>query len=366
MQLNELQKHWEELGKQDPLWAILSENDKKENKWDSTEFFKRGESQVGSILQQIESLGVPLPRGRALDFGCGVGRLTQALCSHFAACSGVDISSSMIQLAKQYNRFGDRCTYHLNSAPDLSLFGDNSFDFVVTVQVLQHMRPEYSTVYIREFFRVLKPGGVVVFQVPCGLVSGPSLPDLDCKLQIMPRQLSLTAQHARLIWVEATIRNVGDVAWPPSTWPKCTYPVLLGHQWLDASGQFLADGEDMAALPDRLEPLDEAHLQIAVKSPKKPGNYILVFDLVQPGVGWSKNMGTERGKVLVQIEGNVEAKDHIMSDMDSNAQGPRIEMYVVPKPQILKVVADAGGKTIMMQDHTDEAWISPYYVATKT
>jgi SAM-dependent methyltransferase len=366
MQLKELQRHWDELGKQDPLWAILSDGQKKDNKWDSTEFFRRGVLPVSYILQKIESLGISLARDRALDFGCGVGRLTQALCPYFGTCCGVDISASMIRLASQYNRFGGQCTYHLNAAPDLRLFGANCFNFVLAVQVLQHMRPEYSKSYVREFFRVLKPGGVAAFQVPSGLASGPSLPDLECRFQIAPRPQSLTAESACRIWVDATIKNLGDVTWGPSSWPKATHPILLGHQWRDASGNYLADGEETAALPAQLEPSEEVELHMMVKTPTRAGRYVLVFDLFQPGVGWSKDMGCERANVNVQIEGNVEAGDNALSDGDSNPRGPRIEMYVLPKPQVLDLVASAGGKTVLVQNVTDEAWISPYYVAIKT
>ncbi len=35
MELNELQKHWNQFGKQDPLWAIATWDDKKGNKMES-------------------------------------------------------------------------------------------------------------------------------------------------------------------------------------------------------------------------------------------------------------------------------------------------------------------------------------------
>ena len=39
MDLKELQKHWHQFGKQDPMWAILTWPDKKGNKWSVDEFF---------------------------------------------------------------------------------------------------------------------------------------------------------------------------------------------------------------------------------------------------------------------------------------------------------------------------------------
>ncbi len=150
----------------DALWAILQAPDKKGKKWNQVEFFKNGAHEIDAVMQYIESLGVSLPRGRALDFGCGVGRLTQALASYFTQVDGIDIAPSMIALAREYNQHGDTCTYHLNEAADLSLFVDNSFDFIYSNITLQHMEPRYAQQYIKEFIRLLTPQGLSVFQLP--------------------------------------------------------------------------------------------------------------------------------------------------------------------------------------------------------
>jgi ubiquinone/menaquinone biosynthesis C-methylase UbiE len=78
---------------------------------------------------------------------------------------GVDIAPSMVAQARALDREG-QCQFIVNERADLSLFPDQGFDFIYSNIVLQHMRPVYSTGYIREFCRVLTPGGVAVFQVP--------------------------------------------------------------------------------------------------------------------------------------------------------------------------------------------------------
>lgn len=124
----------------------------------------------------IRALGIELRHGRALDFGCGVGRLTQALCLHFDECHGVDIAPSMIEAARAFNRHGDKCHYHLNEADNLQMFADDQFDFIYTVIVLQHMQPAYSRRYLQEFMRILAPGGLLVFQLPAELIPVSSVP----------------------------------------------------------------------------------------------------------------------------------------------------------------------------------------------
>lgn len=118
-------------------------------------------------MAYVHTLGIAVPPGQALDFGCGVGRLTQALTAHFTHATGVDIAPSMLEQARRYNRWGDRCTFILNEAPDLRGIADNSFAFVYSNYTLQHMAPAFAARYIHEFVRVAQPGGVIVFQVPC-------------------------------------------------------------------------------------------------------------------------------------------------------------------------------------------------------
>jgi SAM-dependent methyltransferase len=178
MNLEELRANWDELGSTDPLWAILSVPEYKGNRWSIEEFFRSGQAAVADILGRIGGeLGLPAQHSRALDFGCGVGRLTQALADHFDEVDGVDIAPSMIDRARGYNRAGDCCNYHLNEREDLEIFEDLRFDFVLSEIVLQHIQPQYALRYIGEFVRVLSPRGLLVFQVPYESVNPTSPPE---------------------------------------------------------------------------------------------------------------------------------------------------------------------------------------------
>jgi ubiquinone/menaquinone biosynthesis C-methylase UbiE len=154
----DVQKTYEVYGKEGPLYAVLSRKDAKDNKWDADEFFATGRDEIANAMRHLASLGVEVNKGRAMDFGCGVGRLTQALCEEFSEAVGVDISYSMIENAEKYNKFGDRCEYRVNTTDDLAQLDDDSFDFVYSNISLQHSPPEASSRYIAEFFRILRPG----------------------------------------------------------------------------------------------------------------------------------------------------------------------------------------------------------------
>jgi len=164
--LADVQATWEHLGAADPLWAILSAPEKQYNQWNLDEFMATGGPTIEALLRLLDEFGLTVNRARALDFGCGVGRLSQPLAEQFERVAGVDISDSMIRFARRVNRHGDRVLYHHNPAPDLHLFADNAFDLVFSNITLQHVPPRISLPYIAEFVRVVKPDGVVVFQLP--------------------------------------------------------------------------------------------------------------------------------------------------------------------------------------------------------
>jgi ubiquinone/menaquinone biosynthesis C-methylase UbiE len=163
-----LRQTWNALAEIDPLWAVVSWPEKRGQRWHVDEFFGTGEKEIDGVMAYAGSIGLRPPWTHALDFGCGVGRTTQALGRHFQNVWGVDISSTMVELAKKFNQHGTRCRYIVNESPNLDVFSDDSFRFVYSNVVLQHIRPEYSRSYIQEFVRVLEPGGLLVFQLPAG------------------------------------------------------------------------------------------------------------------------------------------------------------------------------------------------------
>jgi SAM-dependent methyltransferase len=167
--IEKLRDTWETLGQRDPLWAILSTPETRGNRWDLTAFFQTGEDEVNRLFHRLKGMDISIQRGRALDFGCGVGRVTQAMATYFDTVDGVDIAPSMIRLADQHNHHGDRCRYHENKSPDLQLFESNSFDFVYSRIVLMHVPPRFTRRYIAEFSRILRPGGVALIHVPSAL-----------------------------------------------------------------------------------------------------------------------------------------------------------------------------------------------------
>ncbi len=183
--LKRISRQWTALGEHDPLWAILSRPEMRGGKWNSSEFFDTGTLEIETVIRTAERLS-PICFDTALDFGCGVGRLSQALVPRFKHVIGIDISAPMIESATRLNRFPGRCEYLLNHAPDLATVPDGSVDFIYSSITLQHIVPRLAGLYIHEFFRIARPNAHVVFQLP----SKPRSPAWQYVKRVMPIGLS--------------------------------------------------------------------------------------------------------------------------------------------------------------------------------
>ncbi|HEY0636447.1 MAG TPA: class I SAM-dependent methyltransferase [Pseudonocardiaceae bacterium] len=165
MALDDVRRDWTRLGAEDPLWAVMLLPGKQGGRWDVEEFLATGRADVEHTWAWLTRLGLPTRFGRVLDFGCGVGRLSQALAAHADEVVGVDISPTMLEQARRLDRSGGRCRFLLNDAPDLGLLAGASVDLVYSMLVLQHVPRAAVDAYLAEFLRVLRPGGLAVVQL---------------------------------------------------------------------------------------------------------------------------------------------------------------------------------------------------------
>ena len=317
MRLTPLRRQWERLGRQEPFFAVLTDINNRFGGPDIERFFRSGRDELEARLQRAREVGVVVPRRRALDFGCGVGRVTQAMGYHFEQTDGVDISAPMLKLARRHTRNSKRCTYHRNVATDLSLFADASFSFVHSTLVLQHMQPAHSTRYIREFMRVLAPDGLLVFQLPSHravhapsanavrtLSDGPLPHDgFRAHISIEPDSLSFSANE--LATIRVGVENRSTSVW--HTLPGATgrHQIKLANHWLHEDGELLRRDDGRCPLPYDLMPGSRVELLLGVTAPQFDGDYQLELDLVQENVGWFADRGSTSLCIPTRITGGL-------------------------------------------------------------
>ena len=367
MNLLGLQETWDELARKDAMWAVLTGPLATAREWDASAFFATGVAEIDSVIDRVRRTGV-IPRfHRALDFGCGLGRATQALAGQFEHADGVDISTAMITRARDFNRHGDRCRYHLNETDRLAAFADGIFDFVYSVITLQHMEPQYSRRYIEEFFRVVRPGGVVVFQLPGEPIpiahqrtrSSAPLPRRAARASIdAPARLRCAPGAALPLHI--LVRNVGTGTWPTKGDDDGSYSIRLGNHWRGRFGWMLRRDDARTELAHDLAPGESMEIGINPVAPSLPGVYTLEFDMVQEHVRWFAQAGSRCARTRVHV-------DRTLQPGEVHGVPRRIEMYGIPRHEVEALIADSGGVLLAVDDNDapGPGWTSYRYVARK-
>ena len=128
----------------------------------SADFFEFAGEKDAAIVRRY------LRGGEAvLNIGCGVGRVERYLAPDVRELWAVDVSGEMIRRARE--RLAGLANVHLQEVGNrefLSAFEKDRFDLVFSFLVLQHLEKEDAFLYLRDAFRVLKPGGLLVTQFP--------------------------------------------------------------------------------------------------------------------------------------------------------------------------------------------------------
>jgi SAM-dependent methyltransferase len=154
---------WKRFGETDPYFGVLSDpryQGRALGEEMRSKFFLSGARHVDLLLRVIEECFGHRPKGRALDFGCGVGRITQALAAKFDSVVGLDISPGMLAEARRNALQGSIPNVEYRSSLDENCLDGQSYDLVHSYIVLQHIPVATGEPIIERLIGAVAPGGV--------------------------------------------------------------------------------------------------------------------------------------------------------------------------------------------------------------
>jgi SAM-dependent methyltransferase len=389
-------EYWNHHANRDPLWAVLSDSSKTDRRWDLASFMQTGEREIALLFHELDALSLAVPRDAAVDFGCGVGRLTQALARRFGSVLGLDVSSGMIHIARQINKYGDRVTYETNDGSLAARVPASSVDFVYSTLVLQHMHPDISSTYMSELVKSLRPGGLFVFQLPVSrteAVRGPvPMPEPAYRAAVFfahPVPEKIEASSSVRLSVE--IVNLANTNWSMADFGG----IRAGNHWLDADAGMVIQDDGRASLPALLRPGERCRLELEVRAPVHPGTYILELDVVHEGISWFADRGsrTARAPVAVVVTAGSEsatgdgsgaleadappsialpdysdvALDSLLPAPDTVMAPADFPMHAIPREQVARIVTASGGEVVHVveDDHAKPEWNGYKYFVRK-
>ena len=390
--LTESQKYWDGFAATDPLWAVLAFPDKSDGRWTVSEFMKTGEREIALLFHRFAELQLPEPAGRGLDFGCGVGRLTQALARRMSHVVGADISPLMIDVARKLNRYPDRARYICTAETGLDTLPPRSFQCIYSNIVLQHVAPDIAARYLHEFFRLLAPDGLLIFQLPshkqehvepeiAAMPDGAYRATIDL---VSPVPANVVAGSELALTFR--VRNASDHVWRQ---PQVG-PLALGNHWLDARGLLMVAQDDgRAPLLQIVPPGLEWPVLMTMRAPAEPGRYVGEIDLVHEGISWFGDKGspTLRFSIDVTAAGTVQTsavtamKEYPIPDYP-DAVVPRpaappsatptkadFPMNGVPREQVMEIIRSHRGRLAYLEEdrRAGPEWVSyRYFVAGRS
>jgi SAM-dependent methyltransferase len=159
-------RDWNHLATQDPYYAVWTDERFRSQRLDETArraFFASGEEHVEDILAIIRRRLLPdfAPR-RALDFGCGVGRVTLPLARRCDEVVGVDVADAMLRLAEENCRYSGAANVRLVRGDDHLSGVTGTFDLIHSHIVFQHIPVQRGLALLDRLLERLAEGGVGV------------------------------------------------------------------------------------------------------------------------------------------------------------------------------------------------------------
>jgi len=164
---DKIKQSWEHLGDTRAHHSVLTSKDFLPDSLQQNigAFWKSGEREVKEIDAILKRHGVKLSEVKtAVEYGCGVGRVTSILAKRVRCMHAYDISRPHLDYAKEHaTEVGAEIKFHLVSVPIAKL---QACDLFYSRIVFQHNPPPIIQQLIKNALEALNPGGIAIFQVP--------------------------------------------------------------------------------------------------------------------------------------------------------------------------------------------------------
>lgn len=159
--MSDSDRAWQKWGEIDPYFGVVSHDKFRRENISETlgDFFQSGEQYINDRIVKFERHFGPLARARALDFGCGVGRLTLPLAAKFDETVGVDIAPAMLAEARKAATQRHIANVQFVESDDALSRASGKFDFVHSFIVLQHIPVSRGLPIIAQLLDRVAPGG---------------------------------------------------------------------------------------------------------------------------------------------------------------------------------------------------------------
>lgn len=168
--LAETSRTWSQFGEETPHWSVMADDRFVPDNIEThiADFNRSGFEHLELSLNSLRRAGLMRYRfDRAMDFGCGVGRLSIPLSRIAGHVTAIDVSPGHLKLARQRAASVEAPNIDFVQLTDLrALETFSDYDFILSLIVLQHNPPPVMAYAFKRLLRALAPGGVAIIQMP--------------------------------------------------------------------------------------------------------------------------------------------------------------------------------------------------------
>ena len=289
-------------------------------------------------------------------------------------------------IAGRLNRYPDRVEYVCTADDGLRHLQSGSFECIYSNIVLQHVAPDVSVQYLNEFFRLLEPDGLLVFQLPSHRDSPrdaeiKAMPEAAYSAAIelaapVPPHVAASAEFS----VTLTVRNTSDCEWRQPD----VGPLAVGNHWLDATGELMLVQDDgRAPLLQVVPPGLQWPVLLSMRAPAKPGTYVGEIDLVHEGISWYGHKGSPTLRFTIDVRHDATAmqragasvmmREYSVPDYPDDviptppapetSASADFPMHGVPRDKVMEIIRTHGARLAYLEEdrRAGPEWVSYRY-----
>lgn len=196
--LEETKKTWSQFGEEAPHWSVLVSDEFLPNKIEEniSIFYQKGFDNIELTLNILRRAGLKADGfEKALDYGCGVGRLSIPLSKYAKSLTSIDVSPGHLKLARERAKLTKSNNIDFVQLKQIQQLNDLSgYDFILSLIVLQHNPPPIMAYIYRRLLRALRPGGIAIIQMPTFMMDTFSVseylanPSGDMEMHALPQK----------------------------------------------------------------------------------------------------------------------------------------------------------------------------------
>ncbi|MEI4263446.1 class I SAM-dependent methyltransferase [Roseovarius sp. D0-M9] len=165
---NRVEDTWSRLGQEDAHWSVITDEKFRKESLSShiDQFFSMGDGDIARLDAALNRVGTSLSNiESAMDFGCGVGRLSVPMARSTGHVLGVDISAAHLREAKaNVARMGCQNIELVRASSIQDIKNLPEFELVLSLIVLQHNPPPVMLEILNALCSRVKPGGYLYVQ----------------------------------------------------------------------------------------------------------------------------------------------------------------------------------------------------------